>query len=237
MSVKNKDQNSTFSRLRYLDKQMSNPNLSQKEIKVLKMREQNLLDMLEDGQDTFKAGGKVTAPKTKTQAFADYKKKNGRHHRADPRHPMNSESTGPSTTVKTKRSGGAMKKKAMGYDKGGKVSSAQQAAALKKLMDKAGPNIFKGGSGAGNADMEKMIKKIASVSGKKKCGVVKKKAGGAMKPVPAGKKGLAKLPKPVRNKMGYAKKGGAMKKAAGYKSGGSCRGGGAATRGKGYSKA
>ena len=269
------------------------------------------------------ADKKVPTPKTKTQAFADYKKKNGRHHRADPRHPMNSESTGPSTTVKTKRSGGAMKKKsmgyknggktptpkplskamreeykrnlsdanflapksgkgslndpakdskavqikafnktlkenpkavkrlnemnkksggvmkkkAMGYEKGGKVSSAQQAAALKKLMDKAGPNIFKGGSGAGNADMEKMIKKIASVSGKKKGGVIKKKAGGAMKPVPAGKKGLAKLPTSVRNKMGYAKKGGAMKKAAGYKSGGSCRGGGSATRGKGYSKA
>ena len=64
-----------------------------------------------------------------------------------------------------------------------------------------------------------------------------KKSGGAMKPVPAGKKGLAKLPKPVRNKMGYAKKGGAMKKAAGYKGGGMCRGGGSATRGKGYSKA
>jgi len=49
---------------------------------------------------------------------------------------------------------------------------------------------------------------------------------------------LAKLPTSVRNKMGYAKKGGSMKKATGYKHGGKmCRGGGAATRGKGYSKA
>ena len=32
--------------------------------------------------------------------------------------------------------------------------------------------------------------------------------GGAVKPVPQGNKGLAKLPKGVRNKMGYMKKGG-----------------------------
>jgi len=32
--------------------------------------------------------------------------------------------------------------------------------------------------------------------------------GGAMKDVPAGKKGLAKLPTEVRNKMGYKKNGG-----------------------------
>ena len=44
-----------------------------------------------------------------------------------------------------------------------------------------------------------------------------------MKKVPAGGKGkgLSKLPKTVRNKMGYMKKGGtAMKKAKGYKKGG-----------------
>jgi hypothetical protein len=44
-----------------------------------------------------------------------------------------------------------------------------------------------------------------------------KKAGGAttsktLKPVPAGKPGLAKLPTPVRNKMGFQKKGGPVKK-------------------------
>lgn len=38
------------------------------------------------------------------------------------------------------------------------------------------------------------------------------KMGGSLKPVPAGKKGLAKLPKPVRNKMGYQKMGGKTKK-------------------------
>ena len=34
------------------------------------------------------------------------------------------------------------------------------------------------------------------------------KDGGSLKPVPAGKKGLAKLPTKVRNKMGFMKKGG-----------------------------
>jgi hypothetical protein len=41
-----------------------------------------------------------------------------------------------------------------------------------------------------------------------------KAAGGALKPVPAGAKGkgLKKLPTPVRNKMGFMKKGGLVKK-------------------------
>jgi hypothetical protein len=48
---------------------------------------------------------------------------------------------------------------------------------------------------------------------KKMGGKVKKAAMGAsLKPVPAGKKGLAKLPTPVRNKMGFQKNGGKMKK-------------------------
>lgn len=38
----------------------------------------------------------------------------------------------------------------------------------------------------------------------------KKKIGGSLKPVPAEKKGLAKLPTPVRNKMGFQKNGGKM---------------------------
>ena len=126
-------------------------------------------------------------------------------------------------------------KKTKKYDKGGSVTKEQKLAALKKAMKGMG----KGGSGAGDSKMGKMIKEIGfPMSNKKSGGVVKKKAGGAMKPVPAGNKGLAKLPTPVRNKMGYAKKGGPMKKAYGMKHGGkTCRGGGAATRGKGYSRA
>ena len=37
---------------------------------------------------------------------------------------------------------------------------------------------------------------------------VKKAGGGKLKSVPEGKKGLSKLPAPVRNKMGFMKKGG-----------------------------
>ena len=153
-----------------------------------------------------------------------------------------------------KMGGGAMKKKAMGYEKGGAVTKEQKMAALKEMMKGMG----KGGSGAGQSDIGKMLKEIGFPTGKmmggmmkKKMpmkkggavnkrggGVIRKKPGGAMKPVPEGNKGLAKLPTKVRNKMGYAKKGGSMKKAYGMKHGGStCRGGGAATRGKGFGKA
>jgi len=49
-----------------------------------------------------------------------------------------------------------------------------------------------------------MMKKGGSVKAKKP----KMNMGGAMKDVPASKKGLAKLPTEVRNKMGYKKNGG-----------------------------
>lgn len=49
--------------------------------------------------------------------------------------------------------------------------------------------------------------------GFKKGGTTRKMSkGGALKPVPAGKVGLSKLPTPVRNKMGYQKKGGSIKR-------------------------
>ena len=69
----------------------------------------------------------------------------------------------------------------------------------------------------------------------------------ALKPIPKGNKGLPKLPKKVRNKMGFMKDGGlaeatAKLKARGMKDGGpvkgivrgKARGGGAATKGLGY---
>ena len=69
----------------------------------------------------------------------------------------------------------------------------------------------------------------------------------ALKPIPKGNKGLPKLPKEVRNKMGFMKDGGlaeatAKLKAQGLKDGGpvkgivrgKARGGGAATKGLGY---
>jgi len=52
----------------------------------------------------------------------------------------------------------------------------------------------------------------------------KSAAGGSLKPVPEGNKGLKKLPTAVRNKMGF------------MKHGGSCKGMGAATRGGKFSR-
>ena len=65
MAIRNKEQNSVISRLAYIDKQMRNPKLTDKEIKVLKLREKNLLEMLEDDQDTFDKGGMSTKKKKK----------------------------------------------------------------------------------------------------------------------------------------------------------------------------
>lgn len=50
--------------------------------------------------------------------------------------------------------------------------------------------------------------------------------GGSLKPVPTENKGLGKLPQPVRNKMGYMKKGGVVK----------MRGGGIATKGMNFNR-
>ena len=54
---------------------------------------------------------------------------------------------------------------------------------------------------------------------------MKKKVGGPLRPIPAGNKGLPRLPKPVRNKMGFMKRGGRVVKRA--------VGGGVALRGLG----
>ena len=55
--------NSIFSRLNYLTKKMSDPKITAKEMKVLKLREKNLMEMMEDGMEEFKKGGKVTKKK------------------------------------------------------------------------------------------------------------------------------------------------------------------------------
>ncbi len=72
-------------------------------------------------------------------------------------------------------------------------------------------------------EAEKRIRKL----------VISKAMGGlnsGLKDIPPENKGLPKLPKEVRNKMGFKKKGGAMK----MKLGGVARGGGAATSGTGF---
>ena len=63
----------------------------------------------------------------------------------------------------------------------------------------------------GLQQMKEQYKK--DTSSKKPVVKKKMKEGGSLKPVAADQKGLAKLPTPVRNKMGYQKDGGKLKKA------------------------
>ncbi len=77
----------------------------------------------------------------------------------------------------------------------------------------------------GRVDAEKAYTKKGkrNLKDEKKRIVRELKDGGSLKPVPADKKGLAKLPTKVRNKMGFMKKGGRAK----------MKSGGLAKRGKG----
>ena len=97
------------------------------------------------------------------------------------------------------------------------------------------PRLRPAGVGATKAELEALergnnIKKMEVEQDKE---LIKKKSGGALKSVPAGSKGLSKLPTKVRNNMGYMKSGGKVKK---MKDGGMCRGMGAATKGGGFKK-
>ena len=61
--------------------------------------------------------------------------------------------------------------------------------------------------------VNRLYNKQVSPKGYMKGGRIKKMGGGSLKPVdPKTQKGLSKLPKKVRNKMGYMKKGGRVKK-------------------------
>lgn len=69
-------------------------------------------------------------------------------------------------------------------------------------------------TGAGVVESAARISRAAAdmKKGKKGGSVKKMAAGGSLKPVSADQKGLAKLPTAVRNKMGYQKRGGAIKR-------------------------
>ena len=91
----------------------------------------------------------------------------------------------------------------------------------KPLYDRV-TNAIKAGQGKAGGGMMEMRKKGM--------GLKMANGGSALKPVPPDNKGLAKLPTPVRNKMGFMKDGGMVKKRAKSKSKKS-RGMGVAKRG------
>ena len=92
---------------------------------------------------------------------------------------------------------------------------------LKNLTDKVD---------AGLENMQKKNMGGMANARKKGMGLKMAEGGSALKPVPSDNTGLSKLPTPVRNKMGYMKKGGAVKKRA-KSSSKKSRGTGAAIRG------
>ena len=77
----------------------------------------------------------------------------------------------------------------------------------------------------GRVDAEKAYTKKGkrNLKDEKKRIVRELKDGGSLKPVPAGKKGLKKLPTKVRNKMGYMKKGGKVGMGKAMRGGGCVR--------------
>ena len=96
-----------------------------------------------------------------------------------------------------------------------KKFSAGVSATNKKNMK----NVKKkAGGGKLKKNLQKAIKSegfkklIKDPSVLKKKPVMKKADGGKLKSVPEGNKGLSKLPTPVRNKMGFMKKGGMLNK-------------------------
>ena len=92
---------------------------------------------------------------------------------------------------------------------------------LKKLTDKVD---------SGLENMQKKNMGGMAEARKKGMGLKMAEGGSALKPVPSDNTGLSKLPTPVRNKMGYMKKGGMAKKRA-KSSSKKSRGTGAAIRG------
>tara|TARA_R100001443_G_scaffold101085_1_gene108840 strand:+ start:148 stop:585 length:438 start_codon:yes stop_codon:yes gene_type:complete len=92
-------------------------------------------------------------------------------------------------------------------------SEGKDPLSPKNFIDEYGKPLFnrvtsaiKAGQGKAGGGMMEMRKKGM--------GLKMANGGSALKPVPPDNKGLSKLPTPVRNKMGFMKKGGMVKKRA-----------------------
>ena len=137
--------------------------------------------------------------------------------------------------MRKKMMGGGMMQKPM-YKDGGKIKKpkvkkiiaggmgkAKDYPGIKKIMEmnKEGRKKFKMGGSVEDkirkigleVKANPLPKKTKNLLGKLKKAYSKrpgKKMGGSLKSVPAGNKGLKKLPTEVRNKMGFMKKGGVV---------------------------
>lgn len=117
------------------------------------------------------ADKKVPTPKSKSKAFAEYRKKHGYSHKADPKHPMNAERTGPLR----KAGGGKLKM----VEKGGKKVPFYAADGVGKMA--------KGGKMKESDDLMYKITGLKDPRGYKKEGpapkkpAIKKASGGPVK--------------------------------------------------------
>ena len=117
-------------------------------------------------------------------------------------------SGGKVATGKKMAKGGATKKYA---DGGSTIVGMPQYSNNPRTY--SGRMLKEGGSFAPNRTVKTSCKGGLVTDFDGKCVTERKmKSGGPLKPVPAGKVGLSKLPTAVRNKMGYAKKGGIKKR-------------------------
>ena len=138
--------------------------------------------------------------------------------------------------AKGMKAGGKMKSK--GYSAGGKMKAKGMAGGgkMKAKGMKAGGKMKSKGYSAGGKMKAKGMKAGGKMKAKGMAGGGKMKAkgmavGGPLKKAPEGNTGLKKLPKQVRNKMGFMA-GGGMMKTKGMKAGGKMKAKGGATGGK-----
>ena len=131
--------------------------------------------------------------------------------------------TGPNIQgVNTMKVGGATDEKCWPGNPGCGHSRANRVNKRRSAANKAAPVLKKilgaaAGAGAGILAYTKNIggikDKIQGLKQQKMGGATKRMSkGGTLKPVPSENVGLSKLPTPVRNKMGYMKKGGSKKR-------------------------
>jgi hypothetical protein len=97
-----------------------------------------------------------------------------------------------------------------GWDRTSKLEAQDRSREEEALRSPYGD--FNTGMGLTESDAYKRGGRVKKPMMKKGGSVKKMSKGGALKPVPSDKVGLSKLPTPVRNKMGYQKKGGSVKR-------------------------
>jgi len=116
-------------------------------------------------------------------------------------------------TNPTMKLGGATDEKCWPGKPGCGHKRAQRVNSRRAAANKVGPVLKKIGAavGAAGAGLLAYTKNVGGIKDKIQ-GLKQQKMGGALKPVPADKVGLSKLPTAVRNKMGYQRKGGSVKK-------------------------